>query len=52
MNGIVNKNQVNIAREYEFDKPLIHNIDSINDNCFRDCHIIYIQTKYLLSFFI
>ena len=27
-----------IVKGYKFDKPLIHKIDSITDNCFRDCH--------------
>ena len=36
MNGIMNKNV--IVKEYEFDKPLIQKIDSINDKCIRDCH--------------
>ena len=37
MNGITKENV--IVKEYEFDKPLIHKIDSIIDNCIRDCHI-------------
>ena len=38
MNAILNKNQLTIGKEYEFIKPLIHKIDSIFDNCYRDCH--------------
>ena len=38
MNGMMNENQLTLVKEYEFDKPLIHKIDSINDNCYRDCH--------------
>ena len=30
--------------EYEFDKPLIHKIDSTIDNCIRDCHHKYFHT--------
>ena len=30
-----------IGREYEFDKPLIQKIDSLIDNCIRDCHKEY-----------
>ena len=37
MNGIV--------KEYEFDKSLIQKIDSITDNCIRDC-----QNKYFHTF--
>ena len=38
MDGIMNKNQLTIVKEYEFDNPLIHKIDSIIDNSIRDCH--------------
>ena len=27
-----------LVKEYEFDKPLIQKIDSIIDDCIRDCH--------------
>ena len=37
MNGILNENQLTIVKDYEFDKPLNHKIDSIIDNCNRDC---------------
>ena len=34
-------------KEYKFDKPLIHKINSIIDHCIRDCHIKYFHTfKY------
>ena len=36
MNGKTNENV--IVKEYEFDKQLIHKIDSIIDNCITDCH--------------
>ena len=38
MDGIMNENQLTIVKEYEFDKLLIQKIDSIIDNCYRDCH--------------
>jgi len=38
MNGIMNENQLTIVKEYELDKPLIHKIESIIDNCIRACH--------------
>ena len=38
MNGIMNQNQLTVVKEYEFDKPLIQNIDSIINKCYRDCH--------------
>ena len=43
MNGITKENV--IVREYEFDKPLIQKIDSIVDNCIRDC-----QNKFFHTF--
>ena len=38
----MNKNV--IVKEYEFDKPLIQRIGSINDKCIRDCHDKYFHT--------
>ena len=32
----MNENQLTIVRDSKFDEPLIHIIDSINDNCIRD----------------
>ena len=31
-------NKLYVVKEYRFDKPPITNIDSIIDNCYRDCH--------------
>ena len=36
MNGMMNENVFD--KEYEYIVSLIHKIDSINDNCIRDCH--------------
>ena len=38
MNGILNGNQLTLVKENDFVERLIHNIDSIIDNCIRDCH--------------
>ena len=38
MDGILNKNQLTVVEEFEFDKPLTHKIVSIVDNCIKDCH--------------
>ena len=53
MNGITKENV--IVKEYEIDNPLIQNIDSIIDNCIRDCHNKYFHTfdhicEYNLNF--
>ena len=40
----MNKNQSAIVKEYEFGKPVIHKIGSINDNCYKDCHNKYYHT--------
>ena len=40
----MNKNQLTIVKEYEFDNPLIHKIDSIINNSIRDCHKKYFHT--------
>ena len=43
----MSENQSTIVKKYEFIKPLIHKIDSIIDNCLRDCHNQYFLTfKY------
>ena len=34
----MNENELYVLKEYKFDNPLIHNIDSIIDSCYRDCH--------------
>ena len=44
MDGIMKENQLTIVREYEFDAPLIHKIDSIIDSYIRVCHNKYFHT--------
>ena len=51
----MNENQLTIVKEYEFNNPLIQKIDSIIDNCVRDCHNKYFHTfdhicEYNLNF--
>ena len=53
MNGITKENV--IVKEYEIDNPLFQKIDSIIDNCIRDCHKKYFHTfdhicEYNLNF--
>ena len=53
MNSITKENV--IVEEYEIDNPLIQKIDSIIDNCIRDCHNKYFHTfdhicEYNLNF--
>ena len=38
MDGIMNKNQLTIVKEYKFDKPLIQKVDALIDNSIRDCY--------------
>ena len=43
----MNENQVALVKEYKFDNPLIHQVDSIFDKCFKDYHKNYLHTfKY------
>ena len=35
------ENQLTIVKKHEIIKLLIHRIDSISDNCYRDCHNKY-----------
>ena len=44
MNGLFNENQLATVKKYEFLELPIHKIDSLNDNCFRDCHEKYFHT--------
>ena len=44
MDGIINKNKLTIVKEHEFKNPLIQNIDSISDRCYRNCYNIYYHT--------
>ena len=41
MNGVMNKNQLTIVKEYKFDNPIVTEIDSLLHKCFRDCHNNY-----------
>ena len=55
MDGIMNENQLTIVKEYNFDNPLIQNINSIFSECYRDCHHKYFHTfdficEYNLNF--
>ena len=44
MKGVIVENQLTIVKEYEFNKPLIHKIDTINENCNWDCDHKYFHT--------
>ena len=47
MNGIKNKNQLTVVKEYEYNKPLFQKIDCIIDSCYRDFQKKFFQTfKY------
>ena len=47
MGGIFNGIELTVVKEYEYDNPLIQNIDSIINKCDRDCHNKYFHTfKY------
>ena len=36
-------NESVIVKEYEFNKPLLQKVDSITDDCVKDCYIKYYQ---------
>ena len=40
----MNENELYVVKEYIFDDPLITKIDSIVDDCYRDCHNKYFHT--------
>ena len=44
----MNENEFYVVKEYKFDTPLLHKIDSIIVGCYRDCHSKYFHTfKYV-----
>ena len=47
----MNKNQLTIVTECEYNKPLIHKIDSIIHNCITDCNNKFFQTFHLICLF-
>ena len=41
------ENELYLVKEFKFDSPIFTEIDSIIDNCFKDCHKIYFhKCKY------
>ena len=44
MNGIMNENQLTIVEEFQFDNPLITEIDFLIENSIKDCHHKYFHT--------
>ena len=40
----MNEKELYVVKEFKFDKPLITKIDSIIDNCYRECHNKYYHT--------
>ena len=44
MNEIINENKLFVDKKNEFDNPLIQNINSIINTCYRDCHDEYFHT--------
>ena len=40
----MNENEIYVVKEYKFDTPFFHKIDSIIDGCYRDCHNKYFHT--------
>ena len=40
----MNENELYVVKEFKFDNPLFHKIDSIIDGCYRDCHNKYFHT--------
>ena len=44
----MNENEIYVVKEYKFDNPVFHKIDSIIVGCYRDCHNEYFHTiKYV-----
>ena len=51
MNSIIDDNKLTVVKIYEFENPLIQNIDSIINKCWRDCHNNYFHSfKYICEY--
>ena len=49
----MNENELYVVKEYKFDTPLFHKIDSIIVGCYRDCLNTYFHTfKYVCIYYI
>ena len=51
----MNENEIYVVKKYKFENPLISNIDSIINKCWRDCHNKHFHTfdficEYNLNF--
>ena len=47
----MNENELYVVKEYKFDNPLIHKIESIIGGRYRDCHNTYFHTfKYVCMY--
>ena len=44
MSGIINGIELTVVKIYEFENPLIQNVDAIINKCHRDCHYKYFHT--------
>ena len=44
----MDENELYVVKEYKFDNPLFHKVDSIIDGCYRNCYNKYFHTiKYV-----
>ena len=55
MNALINENELKVVKKYEFDNPVITEIDSIIDKSIKDClhkyfHTFDINCEYDLNF--
>ena len=50
MNALINENESKVVKKYEFDDPIITEIDSIIDKSIRDCYSKYFHDAFDINY--
>ena len=50
MNALINENELKVVKKYEYDTPVITEIDSIIDKSIRDCYSKYFHDAFDINY--
>ena len=50
MNALINENELKVFKKYEYDTPVITEIDSIIDKSIRDCYNKYFHDTFDINY--
>ena len=50
MNALINENELKVVKKYEFDNPVITEIDSIIDESIKDCYNKYFHDTFDINY--